>query len=128
MLEEAKVRKFVSKLAEDTASGSLNWEAASSFQLQTGWGRNNAIGPIYITHIANNQIIAYRMTYKHWHDEENYDDAEDVSVEFVNSSGTKTWSVADVPQRHKLLDAIEFRVSGAESTIDSYLGDDDETE
>jgi hypothetical protein len=69
----------------------------------------------------HSRIATYPYKYRSWYDEEHFDWVDDVAIELVEHDGGKLWRFPDVGQRFALLEAIEYRVSGAEGFVKSYL-------
>lgn len=118
-----KWNKFVKKLAEDTLSGKLTWEDKSN-----EISRDEEMGGIYLTFVLDNFVLVYPYRYQYYLDEDNYRWEDEVAVEIVTHDGRKLWKLPDVPSRHQLLNAVEYKLSGADEFADKFLGEDKDTE
>jgi len=112
--------KFVDKLIDDTRSGKLEWHVIAD----PGDRANEIISPVFITEIVGDRFIAiYRYKYPYYVGPEEYELREEVNIELVDSLGRKQWLLPQVKPRFELLDLINYKLAGADATLEEFLND-----
>ena len=116
-LDQNKWERVVSKLADDTRSGQVQWDLDRAGIVE----RENAAGPVYVTETLGKKIAVYPIRYKYWLDEENFEWEDDISIEFLSPDWSTQWLFPKTRARGDLLEAIQYRFSGADDFADAFL-------
>lgn len=104
-----------------TERGSLKW-IDNLWPLEI---REAVVGDaVYGATFKNKFLMVYEYSYRAYSDEDNFEWAKDVAIEFVDHQGNLQWQWPKVPYRIRLLDAIRCKVSGATDFLESLLAED----
>lgn len=119
MNDTRKWTAFCDRLIRKTADGEIKWH---------DWahriGRPDARSPLFVAEFKSWRILIYKYSYKYFHDEERYDWDEEIAMELIDSDGRNEWTFPKVPNRHQLLDRIQYLNSGVESLLNEMLSSD----
>ncbi len=125
MPNEQEWTRVQKELVRQTEAGELFWDS-KYFPPSI---RKNVTGDvIYSAAINGRMVIVYEYTYAVYdesgstlHDESGSTYEKDVSIEFVDNKGNLQWQWPQLPYRRQLLDAIQYRLSGAYDFLKSFL-------
>ena len=110
--------QFCEKLIQKTQAQNLEWEDWSDHI-----GRPDSRSPLFVATYKDWHILIYKFAYKYFHDEEQYDWEQDVTIELIKQDGKTDWTLPKVPSRHALLDLVQFQNANVESLLDDILED-----
>src|SRR3569833_625779 len=118
MNETEEWEKVLKKLASQTDTGDVTWQVFSRPV------RENLVGYVYMAEVKNKKIVIYEYSYRHYADEDVWEDLTDVAVEFVSHDGTLEWRIPAAPARHELLNAVRKATAGAGDFLAEFLEPD----
>lgn len=112
---------FCDRLIAKTTAGELEWR---------DWahkiGRPDPRSPLFVAEYKSWRILIYKYSYRYFHDEDRYDWDEEIAMELIDADGKNEWTFPKVPNRHQLLDHIQFLHSDVASLLDDILKDEED--
>ena len=117
MHDMGKWEDVVKRLTEQTMKGQTVWRECGAE------GRDDAVGRVYETNVMNRDIVCYEYEYMDYTGTGPEPERETgVAIEFVDQVlKTKLWRLPETRFHHQLLDAIQYRGSGAADFLGAFL-------
>ena len=108
----------VEKLFRMTVQRELEWTESPMVKRRV----ENIVGNAYETSAKDKSIAVYEYRYKHFINEEEWEWANEVSIEFVDGAGMMEWKFPQTGKEWDLIDAIRYQAARADQFLEEFLG------
>ena len=122
MLSDNKIATFLKDLIGKSRKGYVHWEATPPAN-QGFEADEEATGLCYFTQFGPQRLRLTQVRYKYWRDVDDWEWSSLIALDFVDGRGRLLWRFPSSAEIRELFEIVQFRTSGVEDAIDSFLSE-----